>query len=343
MNQKTLWISHSAILSFEQCPRSYYYKHQYRNPNTGNRVQIASPYFSLGLAVHETIENLSPLKIEERKKISLLERYNEIWDSFSGKKGGFVSKKQEEEFKKRGEKMIKRVEKSSLLEKPSLDIKEKVPNIDLIEGEDIRLVGSLDWIEVLPNKNLHIIDFKTGNNKEKNGSLQLPIYNLLAKEKLPNKVEKVSYWYLQTDDKPTPASLSSSENDLKIIKEKAKKIKEHVEKDYYPCSYPKNCFACRDFEKIKAGEAELISSDKKDLFYILREEDIIKKLIDEEILEPREEKIFLMRVEGKKGDQISKELNLSKEKLEKIIGKIKEKMVNNLSAREVRLLVKKRF
>ncbi len=345
MYQEYLWISHSAINSFERCPQSYYYQYQYKNPDTGNRLQIVNPYFSLGLSVHETLEDLSPIPIKERVQLSLKDIFEDNWKKYSGRKGGFISQKQEKQFKKRGEKMIDRVLKTDFLEKKSIEIEDKIPNIDLIPEENIKLVGSLDWIQVLPSGGLHIIDFKTGKNKEKKGSLQLPIYNILANEKLNGKIEKFSYWYLESDDKLTSKSLESIEDNLEIIKKKALTIKDHVENNNYPCHYNGKCFACGDYKRIFDGEAEFLGSENnRDLYFVIKEDDLVKKLVDEEVFTPREEKIFEMRVEeGKKATGISKELNIPKEKLTKIIREIKKKMVDNLSSKELRILINKKF
>ncbi len=342
MYKKYLWISHSAINAFDRCPQSYYYQYQYKNPETGNRIQIVNPYFSLGLSVHQAIEELSPLPVKERVNLPLKDRFDEIWDDFSGKKGGFISKKQEEEFKKRGELMIDRVVNSDFLEKPSIEIKENIPNIDLIPEEDIKLVGSLDWIRVMPDGGFHIIDFKTGKNKESNNSLQLPIYNILASEKLDGEVKKFSYWYLNSEDELTDKKLGSLEESIEIIKDKALEIKDHVENNNYPCHYNGKCFSCGDYDKIFNGQAEFLGTDSesgKDLYFVLDEDDIVRKLIDNEIFDRKEEKIFEMRIEGKQVEEIEKELNLSQERLKKSVSSIKNKLVEELSPKELRILV----
>ncbi len=346
MYKKYLWISHSAINAFERCPQSYYYQYQYKNPETGNRIQIVNPYFSLGLSVHKTIEELGSLPVKERLKISLKERFEEIWKDYSGKSGGFISKIQESEFKKRGERMIEKVVESDFLEKPSTKIKDDIPNIDLIPEKDIKLVGSLDWIQILPDNSFHIVDFKTGKSKEKKGSLQLPIYNILANKKLDGKVKKFSYWYLESEVKPTSRKLGSIKESMAIIKQKALEIKNHVENNNYPCHYNGRCFACGDFKKIIEGEAEFLGTDtqsKKDLYFVLDENQIVKKLIDEKAFDQKEEKIFELRMKGKNISEIKKELRIPEEKLKKMVEAIKKNMVDHLSPKELKILVNKKL
>ncbi len=339
-----LWISHSAISAFERCPQSYYYQYQYRDPKTGNRIQIVSPYFSLGLSVHKVLEDLVLVPIEEREKISLKDNFNKVWSDYSGKMGGFVSQKQEKEFKKRGEKMIERVISTDFLKRPSTQIKGGLPSIDLIPEKNIKLVGSLDWIEILPDNSLHIIDFKTGKSKEKNDSLQLAIYNILAKEKLDKKVAKFSYWYLEKENKLTSKKMKLTDDLIESIKTKALEIKESVDGNNYPCHYNGSCFACGDFKKIFNGEAEFLKTEQgKDHYYVINEDNLVQKIVDNQVFNPKEEKIFELRMEGKSIEDIKKELNLTDEEINKITGFIKKKMVAEFSSKELKVLIEKKL
>ncbi len=336
--QDILWISHSAISAFKKCPRLYYMQYVYRNPETGNRIQIINPYLSLGSAVHDTVEELADFPAKERIKMSLEERFKKIFSSYSGVQGGFISEKKEEEFKERGLMMVRRVEGSPMLKSPSLKPEKKLPNVDLFKG--VKLVGSLDWIEVLHCGGAHIIDFKTGNSKETNGSLQLPIYTILAKENIDKEVKKVSYWYLQHDDTPVEHEIGDVPASLQKIKDITLEIQKAIESKHFPCSYPGRCFACGDYDRIFSGEAKMIGSQgKKDNFCVFKPENVMEKIVEDDFLDEREKKIFEMRTK-KKMEEIEKELNLSAEKSEKIVGEIKEKLKKNLSPVELRVVIK---
>jgi len=286
------------------------------------------------------------MPIKERVNVSLEDRFEDIWSSYSGKKGGFISERQESEFKKRGEQMIEKVVNSDFLEKPSTVIEEKIPNIDLIPEENIKLVGSLDWIQVMPDGGFHIVDFKTGKSKEKNGSLQLPIYNILASEKLEGKVKKISYWYLESDSELTSRTPEPAAKNLKTIKNKALEIKRHVKNNDYPCHYNGRCFACGDYHKIFNGQAEFLGTDSesgKDLYFILKADDIVKKLIHMETFDPKEEKVFELRMEGLGTDKIMKELRMSEKKIKETVSSVKKKMVGELTPRELKIIVEKKL
>ncbi len=339
--KKTLWISHSAISAFTRCPHLYYLEYEYRNPETGNRIQITNPYLALGITVHEAIEGLLGKKPEERSKISLVERFDQIFKEYRGLKGGFISQKKEDDFYKRGIKMMERVEKTGFLSKPSIKTDTNFPTINLI-GESVKLIGSIDWIEKLSEGGAHIIDFKTGNSRENNGSLQLPIYTILGENNIKEKVKKVSYWYLQHDDTPIEQELPDTKYFLNVLKEKASLIKEAISEERFPCNYGNKCFSCRDYEKIFIGEAERIESannKNKDVFCIFKEEDVIERVMDEDFLDEREKKVFEMRMTKSK-DEISRELRLTEEKADKIVKQIKEKLAKNLRQKELRIIIK---
>lgn len=190
---------------------------------------VVAPVLTLGVAVHEVLEGLGAFKSEERLDRDLMEWFHTVWDRTKGKAGGFVSDTQEAAFLARGEKMI-----TTVIQNPrflgnkivKLPRQTMNPNFYLSEDDNIILNGLIDWIEYLPETDsLHIVDFKTGKNEEKDTSLQLPIYLLLCNALQKRKVTKASYWYLETDtitEKPLP----SVEESLVRVLEKAKKVKE---------------------------------------------------------------------------------------------------------------------
>ncbi len=144
---KAIWLSHSSIGDYEKCPRLYYLHDVYKDPKTKRKINITSPYMSLGIAVHNVVEALKTFKVEERREIiestkdslissasfagagekkentfelksegeeeisnkNLLENFDAEFAKVTGKKGGFISSEQEAEFKERGVNMIKNV------------------------------------------------------------------------------------------------------------------------------------------------------------------------------------------------------------------------------------------
>ena len=70
---KSIWLSHSSINDFLSCRRLYYIKNVFKDPITKRKINITSPYLTLGIAVHKVIEDLKNIKSE---KIALIEAIN---------------------------------------------------------------------------------------------------------------------------------------------------------------------------------------------------------------------------------------------------------------------------
>lgn len=271
---KAVWVSHSSISDFLACPRAYYLRNVYKDPLTNHKITITSPALSLGQAVHEVIESLSVLPVEDRLKTSLVVSFDDVWKKISGKVGGFKSIEEETLYKERGISMLKRVE-----EHPNVILKKAVkipagelnlPNYYLSESENIILCGKIDWLEYLEETDsVHIVDFKTGKNEEGDDSLQLPIYLLLATNTQKRPVSKASYWYLSKNDELTlkelPGLIESQEKVLNI----ARRIKLARQLNHFVC--PKNgCNKCLPLERVLRGEGEKVAvSDTNQDVYIL--------------------------------------------------------------------------
>src|SRR3989338_11405575 len=198
-----LWISHSSISDFLKCPKSYYFRHVYKNPKTNHKITFISPPLALGQSVHEVIESLVTKKVDVRFQESLLDCFDVVWDKISGKKGGFHSLDEEEEYKTRGKAMIQRVIKNPgpllnlAVKLPTPDPNFPLPRFYLSNEHQIILCGRVDWMEYMPaDDTAHIIDFKPGKHDEDPSSLQLAIYCFLVQNCQKRKKKKVSYWYL---------------------------------------------------------------------------------------------------------------------------------------------------
>jgi len=260
---KATWLSHSSISDFQKCPRLYYYRNVYKDPITGHKITRAQPALALGGAVHDVIESLSMLPVEERFSISPLKKFDVVWENNKGKKGGFKSKEEEDIFYERGREMIQRVidNPGPLLNK-AVKISQELPYFWLNEEENIILCGKVDWLEYLPQTDsVHIIDFKTGRNEEEDDSMQLPIYNLLVTNTQKRNVEKASYWYLTKDNKPREVELPDLKESHSKIYDIGKRIRLARQIEHFSC--PRGgCIFCNPMEDIAKGKGELIGEDR---------------------------------------------------------------------------------
>ena len=266
------WVSHSSISDFLRCPRAYYLRAVYKDPKTGHKVTEIKPSLSLGQAVHGVIEEISFLPSEKRLSIPLTKRLDTIWGKVAGKKGGFKSLAEEDEYKQRAITMLKRLEKNpGPISRKAVKIKADggLPYYWLSEDENIILCGKIDWMEYLGDGSIHIIDFKTGKNEEKEDSLQLPIYHLLATNTQKRKISLASYWNLDSSDKPISVPIPDLTESYKKVYDVAKRMKLGKQINYFKC--PKGgCFACTPLERIIKGEGELVGvSEYNQDIYIL--------------------------------------------------------------------------
>jgi len=272
-----VWVSHSSINLFRQCPRAYYLGNIYRNPKTGRKIALMSPPLALGQAVHEVLESLSSLPVSQRFREPLLEKFDSVWQRLGGKKGGFSSVDQEKRYKERGKTMIQKVIKNpGPLKNLAIKIKQDLPYFWLSEKDNIILCGKVDWLEYLEKDNaVHIIDFKTSKYKrEDEGSLQLQIYQLLVSRCQSYQVKKASYWYLEFADVPEEVELFDLDEASNLVLKFAKEIKLARALNRFPCSRGDGgCPVCQPLEKVVRGEADFVGlDDYKREIYVLKDD-----------------------------------------------------------------------
>ena len=254
------WVSHSSMGDYLSCPRAYYLKNMYRDPKTNHKIVLMQPPLALGQAVHEVVESLSSLPVDERFAAPLAARYETAWEKISGNMGGFENDEEEARFKKRGSLMIDRIEKHpGPLMRKAIKLRQDLPYYWLSEEDNIILCGKIDWLEYLEKTDsVHIIDFKTGKFDEDGSSLQLPIYVLLAGHTQTRAVSGVSYWYLDRDDEPTPMPRPVEEEAYTRVMEVAKKIQLARKLEHFKCPKADGCRACRPLESILAHRATFV-------------------------------------------------------------------------------------
>lgn len=260
-----LWVSHSSIGTFLECPRAYFLKNIYKDPKTGHKVKLISPPLALGQSVHEVIESLSEIRTEDRFKEPLLEKYERAWNKVSGKSGGFFDKDTEYKYRVRGEEMIRRVMKNpGPVAELAVKINMELPYYWLSEEDNIILCGKIDWLKYIKvNDSVEIIDFKTSKGDEGEDSLQLPIYSLLVHNCQKRKVEVAWYWYLERSGELTKKDLPPTEESAEKVTKVAKQMKLARQLERFKCPQgDQGCRACRPMEMILNGKAEMVGQDE---------------------------------------------------------------------------------
>lgn len=244
----------------------------YRDPKTNHKIMLMSPPLALGQAVHEVIESLSQKPAEKRFEEDLTKQLDKVWESITGKRGGFKTAEEEAAVKERGREMLRRVSSNPgpLLLK-AIKIRQELPYYWLSEEDNIILCGKIDWL-VYDEKHdsVSILDFKTGKYDEDTDSLQLPIYLLLATKCQTKKVTGASYWYIDRDTEPVDVKLPDMESATKRVMEAAKRIALARKLDRFVCLQKDGCRACKPLEAIVRGEAEFVGvNDYRQDIYVL--------------------------------------------------------------------------
>lgn len=259
-----VWVSHTSISDFLNCPRAYFLKNIYKDPQTNHKIKLMSPPLALGQTVHDVLESLSVLPTKDRFRDSLVNKFEQSWQKVAGKKGGFLSFETEMKYKNRGLDMIRRVMGApGPVADLAVKIQKDLPHYWLSEEDNIMLCGKVDWLHYLPDTDsVHIIDFKTGKYAEDAESLQLPIYHLIVHNCQKRKVDKASYWYLDSSDTLIEKQLPDLEEAHARVLDIARKIKLARQLQRFKCpDGEEGCRNCKPFEAIVAGWGECVGVD----------------------------------------------------------------------------------
>jgi ATP-dependent helicase/DNAse subunit B len=201
------------------------------------------------------------LEISERKREELNRIFNLVWENVAGEKGGFTTPEEEAEAKKRGEVMMERFWGNAEFRTRMPAQFPGFPKVDL--GPDLILTGKLDWIQKEPDGSYTIIDFKTGKNKERGDSYQLPIYTILVKKILRTDEVRAKYWYLEESPEMEDMKLPDLEEAFAKIKKKGEVMQMVRQTNSYQCqSGGENCWACQEVMTVANGGGKLVKIDQ---------------------------------------------------------------------------------
>lgn len=247
--KEILNFSHSALNTFESCPRKYEYSYILKIP------QEMTGAASFGSSLHNTLNEFYKL-VTQSKQASLfesyeadlsieklLEIYEEKWINL-----GFESLAQMKTLKKRGEDILRRFHAHFQEEVTRIAFLEK--GFKLKAGK-YTISGRIDRADVLPDGTLEVIDYKSGRAKKQkdvDNDKQLQIYALATKECFNQPSSKLTLYFLDDDLK---VSTEPSEKKLDKLKEKLIETGDKInQSDFAPtpskfvcgfCPYKKIC------------------------------------------------------------------------------------------------------
>ena len=241
-------FSFSQFAAFNNCPLQYKFAHILQIPRTGR------PVFSFGKTMHNTLyqyvkelvvqnsgnqkklfgsnspENKVKIGPEKQEK-RILEIYKENWiDEW------YENQKQKQEYYDLGKEILKKFVKDFAQEEPKVKLYNNQPALEMnfrLKIEKDSIIGKIDRIDELQDGSLEIIDYKTGKVEKKiskENKEQLLIYYLACKERFGDIKIKLSYYYLNDNQK---ISFVPKEQEVEEFKEKLlEKIKKIKKSDF---------------------------------------------------------------------------------------------------------------
>lgn len=183
-------LSPSKIQTFEDCPLQFKFQHVLRVPTP------SKTYFGMGTAIHAVAENMTKLQKEGKEPTEelALEILEKQWDTSSYRN----QRTKESQDKDKSKEMIKTyLEWAENNPNTPVDVEPKFQ----IKLNDVTISGKIDRVEMTPDGEYEVIDFKTGYAyKTKNTikeDVQMNIY-ALGTEKLYGKLpKKTSLFYIK--------------------------------------------------------------------------------------------------------------------------------------------------
>lgn len=253
-------FSYSQIAAFTNCPYQYKLGNILKIPIRGKHV------FSFGKTMHNTLHKFIQLYrdrlVEKQKdlfgqanpkekklKVSLNELYDIYEDNWIDE--WYKNKQEKEKYKKMGKESLKIFYNAFEKELPMVigleqDFNAKIGNASFY--------GRIDRIDLLDDKTVRIIDYKTGKSKDAkkldaDDKMQLLIYQIGVQEALNMKPKQLTFYYLN-DCKEV--NFLGSDDEIKKLKEKIIGIVKQISESDFSAK-PKNgkntCEFC-DFKEI---------------------------------------------------------------------------------------------
>ncbi len=235
-------FSFSQFAAFEKCPLQYKYAHLLKIPMSGEKASLV-----FGRLIHDTLYNfMLPLLDDNTKELShkkLVSYYKKFWQD-----GVYENIKQRDEYYNKGLK---------LLDNFYNNLKNQTrPEVKFLEKDfrfkfkEFLIKGKIDRVDKIGENSFEIIDYKTGKSNDKltaEEKRQLVLYKIVAESAFAIKVDKLSYYYLESGEK---LSFEANNKDIDKTEEwLINSVSEIQKKQFLPKPSPHTCPFC-DFKSI---------------------------------------------------------------------------------------------
>ena len=232
VNEK-LYLSASAIETFEQCPLKFRFGRIDGIPQTASKPQLL-----FGTIIHTVLQQFHEPE-KELSKERILQLLNNEW-----KKGEFDYAVREKKFFEQGQEMLTRYAKSIQENPPNVIAREERFSFEL---NDITINGAIDRIDKNEN-GVHIVDYKTSKTASPaKSNLQLAIYSMFISqsdlEEFGGLPASASLLFLRDDEKPIRAH-SFTREELDKTEEKINDAALRIRKKEFEAKTGRHCDWC---------------------------------------------------------------------------------------------------
>lgn len=244
-------FSFSQLAAFSTCPLQYKFAFVLKIPAPSDKASLIfgrvlhnvlhdflEPFESAG-SIQNSLFSKPKTTLTEEK---LLELYEDRWQV-----DGYGSKEEREKYYQKGKKILKtfwaNLQTDGL---PEIIFLEK--NFTFKVGDGI-IKGAIDRVDKLPDGTLEIIDYKTGNPKDKlvyTDKRQLILYKIFLEEFLKISVSKLSYYYLEGTYK---TSFEAKDKEVEKLRQEVLEEISEIKKGNFPPNPSELCKYC-DFRDI---------------------------------------------------------------------------------------------
>jgi len=188
------YLSYSALSTYQQCPLKF--KFEYIDC-LGDIYRQERPYLSFGSSLHSTLAKFFQTKETKQRTLDFL--FSLLKKNWISK--GYSSAEEEAEYRQLAFSILEHFYESADINAQPIYIEEffKLPI------KDFFLTGKIDRIDALSEKEVEIIDYKTGkfvpSEEEIKDDLQLRIYALAAIKKYNLVPKRISIYCLEQNVK----------------------------------------------------------------------------------------------------------------------------------------------
>ncbi|MDH7476465.1 MAG: UvrD-helicase domain-containing protein [Microgenomates group bacterium] len=235
-------FSYSQLETFLACPLQYKYLYILKIPTSPSAAT------SFGTTIHNALKKFYQWFLKEGRRRTKKEKLNQLLNFFDDSwiPLGYASVDHQKRMKIEGKTMLTNFFKKFHHDEVQIIGLEKPFRLKI--DRDIFISGYIDRIDLLKDKIIEIIDYKTGrmpSKKELEQSLQLSIYALAGKDKnfIGRSVKEINlvFYFLQNQ---TKFSLKRSQQELTELKEKIISIVAEIRKSHFAPNVSLKCDFC---------------------------------------------------------------------------------------------------